>query len=68
MKTTKKLLMGGAMLAISAVSYGQFTLSGEIRPRMEYRHGFKTLAEGDQVSFEVVDGDKGPKALSITKV
>ena len=30
--------------------------------------GFKTLAEGDQVSFEVVDGDKGPKALSITKL
>ena len=30
--------------------------------------GFKTLAEGDQVSFEVVDGDKGPKALSITKI
>ncbi len=30
--------------------------------------GFKTLAEGDQVSFEVVEGDKGPKALSITKI
>ena len=30
--------------------------------------GFKTLAEGDQVSFEVVDGDKGPKALNIQKM
>ena len=24
-------------------SYGQFTLSGEIRPRAEFRNGFKTL-------------------------
>jgi CspA family cold shock protein len=30
--------------------------------------GFKTLAEGEQVSFEVIDGDKGPKASNITKI
>lgn len=30
--------------------------------------GFKTLAEGDKVSFEVVDGEKGPKALNIQKM
>ena len=30
--------------------------------------GFKTLNEGDAVSFEVVDGDKGPKASNITKI
>ncbi len=24
--------------------------------------GFKTLKEGDQVSFEIVDGSKGPQA------
>ncbi len=24
-------------------SFGQFTLSGEVRPRAEYRHGYKTL-------------------------
>lgn len=30
--------------------------------------GFKTLAEGDQVSFELVDGEKGPKAANITKI
>ena len=29
--------------------------------------GFKSLAEGDIVSFDVVDGDKGPKATNITK-
>jgi CspA family cold shock protein len=30
--------------------------------------GFKTLDEGQEVSFDVVDGDKGPKAENITKV
>lgn len=30
--------------------------------------GFKTLAEGDTVDFEVVDGAKGPKAINIVKV
>ncbi len=29
--------------------------------------GFKNLAEGDIVSFDVVDGDKGPKAVNIVK-
>ena len=29
--------------------------------------GFKTLAEGDVVPFEVVEGDKGPKAINIEK-
>ena len=27
---------------------GQFSLSGEIRPRAEYRHGYRTLASIDQ--------------------
>jgi len=30
--------------------------------------GFKTLAEGDQVSFEVEQGDKGPRAVNIVKL
>ena len=30
--------------------------------------GFKTIVEGDTVSFEVVDGDKGPKATNITRM
>ena len=29
--------------------------------------GFKTLAEGDAVTFDVEDGDKGPKAVNVTK-
>ena len=30
--------------------------------------GFKTLAEGDQVSFDVEDSDRGPKAKNVTKI
>ena len=30
--------------------------------------GYKTLAEGDLVSFDVVKGDKGPKASNIVKL
>jgi CspA family cold shock protein len=30
--------------------------------------GFKTLNEGDVVSFDVADGNKGPKASNIVKV
>ena len=29
---------------------GQFSLTGELRPRTEYRHGLKTLASKDQAS------------------
>ncbi len=30
--------------------------------------GFKTLAEGDAVEFEVVAGPKGPKAENVVRV
>ncbi len=29
--------------------------------------GFKTLGEGDAVTFEVEEGDKGPKAVNVSK-
>ena len=31
-------------------------------------NGFKSLAEGQAVSFEIVDGPKGPKAVNVTKI
>ena len=30
--------------------------------------GFKVLDEGDEVEFEVIDGDKGPQAANVTRV
>lgn len=30
--------------------------------------GFKSLAEGDQVSFDVEESDRGPVAKNVTKI
>ncbi len=31
-------------------------------------HGFKTLAEGQQVEFEIQNGQKGPSAVNVTVI
>ena len=31
-------------------------------------NGFKTLAEGDAVSFDIEQGPKGPKAINVVKI
>lgn len=31
-------------------------------------NGFKTLAEGDKVSFDIEKGPKGPKAINVVKL
>ncbi len=30
--------------------------------------GYKTLEEGQEVNFEVVEGEKGPQAANVTRV
>ena len=30
--------------------------------------GFKSLAEGDNVSFDIEKSEKGPKAVNVTKI
>ena len=30
--------------------------------------GFKVLDEGDEVEFEVIDGEKGPQAANVTNL
>ena len=31
-------------------------------------NGFKTLAEGQRVQFDVIEGDRGPKATNVEKI
>jgi len=54
-KITKKIMIGGLMLLVATPSFAQFTLDGEVRPRFEYRHGFKSVADSAQDNAAFVE-------------
>lgn len=51
----KHFFISAALVFISGYSYSQFTLGAELRPRAEYRHGYKTLAAKDQEPAAFID-------------
>ncbi|MDX2362302.1 MAG: alginate export family protein [Crocinitomicaceae bacterium] len=55
MKNLKKLVLTGIATIVAATSFGQLTLSGEYRPRAEYRHGYKSVANGGQADAFFID-------------
>ena len=52
MKTTKRFAITLVLISFCFSANAQFTLSGEFRPRTEYRHGFSTLiADNENAAF-----------------
>lgn len=48
----QKVAMATFLLSLPLVSFSQFTLSGEVRPRSEFRNGFKTTKkDGQEAAF-----------------
>ena len=55
-----------------AKGFGFITMSGENRDIFVHHSaiqadGFRTLLEGEDVEFELVNGPKGPKAENVTR-
>ncbi|MEW5874710.1 MAG: cold-shock protein [Candidatus Zixiibacteriota bacterium] len=52
--------------------YGFITQEGGKDVFVHYQsiqgEGFRSLSEGDRVSFEIVEGPKGPQAANVRKV
>ncbi len=52
--------------------FGFITTKEEVDVFVHYSsiqgNGYKTLAEGQSVSFEIEEGPKGPKAINVTKI
>ena len=48
MKTLKYIILAVFVMAVSESAKAQFSLSGEFRPRTEFSHGYKSLANENQ--------------------
>ncbi|MBF0480168.1 MAG: cold shock domain-containing protein [Desulfovibrionaceae bacterium] len=52
--------------------FGFITREGEDDVFVHYSsingEGFRTLREGEKVSFDIIQGDRGPKASDVTRV
>ncbi len=55
MKNFKKLVLTGIAGLITATSFGQFTLTGEVRPRAEFRNGYKKPMDSSQTNAFFID-------------
>lgn len=53
-KNMKYIIIYGFLL-FSTIGFSQFSFSGELRPRTEYRHGYKTLFDKDTNAATFVD-------------
>jgi len=51
MKNLNKLLLLAVFLLLAATSSAQFTISGEFRPRAEYRDGYTRLRDSTQTGY-----------------
>lgn len=55
----------------STKGFGFITIEGKSDVFVHYKsivgEGYKSLAEGDSVEFEIEDGPKGPQAANVTK-
>jgi len=56
----------------SEKGYGFLSVEGENDVFVHFSaiqgEGFKTLEEGQQVEFEIVEGEKGPQAANVVKL
>mgnify|MGYP006100891657 CR=1 FL=1 len=55
MKCLKKITLTTYAFVLASSAFGQLTFSGEYRPRAEYRHGYKSIADTNQKSAFSID-------------
>lgn len=64
------MLQGKVKWFSDAKGYGFIEVAGRKDVFVHYsaiqQNGYKTLAEGQDVEFDIVDGDKGPQAAEVS--